>query len=68
MCLGGIAPPDDASNFVSNTGLPPLMISSFVLADYVIGWIFFRSRIYSLRSELAFFQMPDQEIVTRADW
>jgi len=45
----GSAPSDDSINFLSVTGLPPVILSAAALRLYAGGWALFLARIRGLR-------------------
>ncbi len=59
---------DDVTNFLRNSGLPPLLVSFLALAIFLSGWALLYRRIPGLRSELALIRKPDQELMSSAVW
>ena len=55
----GSAPSDDSINFLSFTGLPPLILSAVALGLYAGGWAVFLARIRGLRDEIRFIKAAD---------
>lgn len=57
----GKAPPDDVTNFLRYSQMPPLHLTFIALFLYVGGWISFLSKIDGFRNELLLFSTIDQE-------
>ncbi len=59
LYLLGNAPPDDVTNFLRFSRMPPLLLSVIALILYVRGWSLFLSKIDGLRSEFLLFRTTD---------
>lgn len=69
MFLYGKAPlADDVTNFLRNSGLPPLMVSGLAVVLFFSGFVLLSRRIPDLRSEIDYFRRSDQELFTPAVW
>lgn len=54
-------PPDDVTNFLRHSQMPPLLLTFTVILLYAGGWILFLSKIEGLRKELLLFSTTDRE-------
>lgn len=69
LFLYGKAPlADDVTNFLRNSGMPPLLVSGLALVLFIGGLVLLFRRITDLRSELVYFRRPDQQLVSQAVW
>jgi hypothetical protein len=60
------APPDDVTNFLRHSQMPPLLLTFTAILLYAGGWILFLSKIDGLRNELLLFSTTDrEELLTR---
>lgn len=59
----GQAPIDDVSNFLDYSGVEPLVLSSSVLLIYLVGWLWFFTRIQGVRNEIAVFSTTDRAVI-----
>ena len=66
MYLWGTAPSDDVTNFLTNSGIPPLLVAGVALLVYLGGWILFLRRIDGIRGEIDLFITPGSEWMTPA--
>lgn len=64
LFMVGIAPSDDSTNFLNNSGVYPPLVSLAALLMYIGGWALFRSRITDLSGELGFFRQTDRVLIT----
>jgi hypothetical protein len=53
------APPDDVTNFLYHSQMPPLLLTFTASVLYAGGWILFLSKIDGLRNELLLFSTTD---------
>jgi hypothetical protein len=60
------APPDDVTNFLRYSQMPPVLLSVTALILYVRGWSLFLSKIDGLRNELLLFSTTDHEKLLEA--
>lgn len=58
------APPDDVTNFLRHSQMPPLLLTVIALLLYAGGWTLFLSKIDGLRNELRLFTTTDREHLT----
>ena len=58
------APPDDVTNFLRHSEMPPLLLTLTAFVLYAGGWILFLSKIDGLRKELLLFSTTDREQLT----
>lgn len=69
LFLYGKAPlSDDVTNFLRISSLPPLLVSGLAFVLFFSGLVLLSRRIPDLRTELAYFRRPDQELFTPAVW
>jgi hypothetical protein len=54
------APPDDVTNFLRHSQMPPILLTFVALILYGGGWILFLSKIEGLRNELLLFSTTDR--------
>jgi hypothetical protein len=54
------APPDDVTNFLRHSQMPPLLLTFSAILLYAGGWILFLSKIDGLRNELLLFSSRDR--------
>jgi hypothetical protein len=59
----GPAPSDDVSNFLSYSRMEPGLLSLLALVIYIVGWLWFFTRIQGMRSEMALFSTADGNVV-----
>ena len=55
------APPDDVTNFLRYSQMPPILLTFLAILLYVGGWILFLSKIDGLRNELLLFSTTNRE-------
>ena len=67
LYMQGIAPSDDATNFLQNSGLPPLLVAAGALGIYVCGWFFFRSKTLGFRAEVAYLRQPVEDQLSQSE-
>lgn len=58
------APPDDVTNFLRHSQMPPLILTLIALILYTGGWVLFLSKINGLRNEFLLFRTADREQLT----
>lgn len=58
------APPDDVTNFLRYSQIPPLLLTFTAFILYAGGWVLFLSKIDGLRNELILFSITDRERLT----
>ena len=58
------APPDDVTNFLRHSQIPPLLLIFTASVLYAGGWMLFLSKINGLRNELLLFSATDQTQLT----
>jgi hypothetical protein len=58
------APPDDVTNFLRHSQMPPLLLTFTASVLYAGGWTLFLSKIDGLRNELLLFTTTDREHLT----
>jgi hypothetical protein len=64
LYLLGKAPPDDVTNFLRFSQMPPVLLILTVAILYGRGWALFLSKIDGLRNALLVFSKTDQESLT----
>lgn len=55
------APPDDVTNFLRHSQIPPILLTLVAINLYVGGWALFLSKINGLRNELLLFSTTGRE-------
>jgi hypothetical protein len=69
MFIFGNAPlSDDVTNFLRNSGLPPLLVSGLALVIFISGWALLYSRIPGVRGELIYFRRSDADLISPSMW
>lgn len=58
------APPDDVTNFLRHSQMPPLLLTFIAIALYAGGWTLFLSKINGLQNEFLLFTTTDREHLT----
>jgi hypothetical protein len=58
------APPDDVTNFLRHSQMPPLLLTFTASVLYAGGWTLFLSKIDGLRNELLLFSTTDRKQLT----
>jgi len=64
LYLFGKAPPDDVTNFLRYSQMPPLLLIVAAIVLYGLGWALFLSKIDGLRKEFLLFRTTDRETLT----
>ena len=57
---------DDVVNFLKNSGLHPLWVTSTALFAYLGGWLLFTTKIDGVRREIDLFRNGDEPVMTLA--
>lgn len=60
----GNAPPDDVTHFLKYSQIPALFVTFIALVLYLVGWVYFLSRIDGLRNEFLLFHTTNLETFT----
>jgi hypothetical protein len=64
LFLLGKTPPDDVTNFLRYSQMPPLLLMLTAIILYAGAWILFLSKINGLRNEFLLFRTINSEILT----
>ena len=62
------APPDDVTNFLRHSQMPPMLLTITASVLYTGGWILFLSKIDGLLNELLLFSITERNQLTAGIW